>query len=55
MKSRFQLWNIRPESYEMLGAKLFFFCKDQFGSDTNVKIFVAFSERDIGKGEQVIS
>lgn len=54
MKSRLQLRNIRPEFYEVLGAKLFFFCKDQFGSDTNIKIFVAFSEQDIGKGNAIL-
>lgn len=54
MKSRLHLRNISPESYEVLGAKLFFFCKDQFGSDTNIKIFMAFSEQDIGKGSAIL-
>lgn len=54
MKTRLQILNIRTESYEKLGAKLFFFCKDQFGSDTNIKIFVVFSERDIGKGNAIL-
>ena len=54
MKTKLQLFNICLESYERLGAKLFCFCKDQFGSDINVKIFVAFSEQDKGKGNAIL-
>ena len=54
MKTKLQLFNICPETYERFGAKLFFFCKDQFGSDINVKIFVAFSEQDAGKGNAIL-
>ena len=54
MKISSQLRNISPEYYERLGAKLFFFCKDQFDSDFNVKIYVAFSEQDIGKGNAIL-
>ncbi len=54
MKISSQLRNISPESYERLGAKLFFFFKDQFDSDINVKIYVAFSEQDIGKGNAIL-
>ena len=48
MKTGLQLFNILPESYQRPGAKLFFFCKDQFGNNINVKIFVSFSEQEIG-------
>jgi len=30
-----------------------FFCKDQFGSDINIKMFVAFSVQDAGKGNAI--
>ncbi len=54
MKTGLQLFNILPESYQRQGAKLFFFCKDQFGNNINVKIFVSFSEQDIGKGNAIV-
>jgi len=53
MKNKLRLFNILPKPYERLGAKLFFFCKDQFGSDININMFVAFSEQDAGKGEPI--
>jgi len=54
MKTKLQLFNICAESYERLGAKLFYFCKEQFGSDINVKIYVIFSEQDAGKGNAIL-
>jgi len=54
MKKKLQLSNVFTESYQRLGAKLFYFSKDQFGNDINIKIFVAFSEQDAGKGNAIL-
>jgi hypothetical protein len=54
VKKRLRLKDINPESYERLGAKLSYLCREQYGSDVKVKIIVAFSDRETGRGNAIL-
>jgi len=42
------------ESYESLGARLLFLCKEQYGNDVNIRVIVAFSDQDTGRGSAIL-
>ncbi len=42
-------------SYEQLGAKLSYFCNKHFGKEINIRIIVAFSELDYGRGNAILT
>ena len=42
-------------SYEQLGAKFSYFCNKHFGKEINIRIIVAFSELDYGRGNAILT
>lgn len=54
MQKRLRLEDINPEPYENLGAKLSYLCREQYGDDVKVKIMVAFSDQDTGRGNAIL-
>lgn len=54
MQKRLRLENIDSESFENLGARLAYLCRDYYGDDAKVELIVAFSERDAGRGNAIL-
>ena len=47
-------FDINPEAYEILGAKLMNLCNEQYGSGVSVKIITLFSDQDHGRGNAIL-
>jgi hypothetical protein len=54
MNNSLRSLDIVLESYESLGARLLFLCKEQYGNDVNIRVIVAFSDQDTGRGSAVL-
>ncbi len=54
MKQRLRLQELSEESYEKLSAKLSYLCHQMFDDNSKIRLFVAFSAQDKGRGNAIL-
>jgi len=54
MNQNSQFSNIVPESYKKLSSRLFYLCKELFSDDVDIRVIVAFAEKDEGRGNAIL-
>ncbi|QYZ65233.1 MAG: hypothetical protein OI74_07970 [Gammaproteobacteria bacterium (ex Lamellibrachia satsuma)] len=54
MQKHIKIAGVNPESFDQLGGKLVSLCSDYAGLENEIKIVVAFSDRDPGRGNAIL-
>ncbi len=54
MNQNSQLSNIVTDSYKKLSSRLFHLCKELYSDDVDIKVIVAFAEKDEERGNAIL-